>query len=39
MPNMKEAIIFIREAQKLISNQTINNCWKKNINFAYPEKY
>ena len=25
MPNMKEAIILIRE----VSNQTIYNCWKK----------
>jgi hypothetical protein len=29
MPNMKEAIILIREAWKMVSNQTIYNCWKK----------
>ena len=27
MPNMKEAIILIREAWKMVSNQTIYNCW------------
>ena len=29
MPNMKEAIILIRESWKLVSSQTIHNCWKK----------
>ena len=26
---MKEALILIREAQKMVTNKTINNCWKK----------
>ena len=29
MPNMKEAFILIREPWKLVSSQTIHNCWKK----------
>jgi hypothetical protein len=28
MPNMKEANILIRKAWKMVSNQTIYNCWK-----------
>ncbi len=30
MPNMK-AITLIREAWKMVSNQTIYNCWKKQV--------
>ena len=29
MPNMKEVFILIRESWKLVSSQTIHNCWKK----------
>jgi hypothetical protein len=47
MPNMKEALVLLREAWKIVSNQTIYNCWKKagiidceirKFNFVYPEK-
>ena len=38
MPNMKEAIILIREAWKMVSNQTIYNCWKKAVIIKCAEK-
>jgi len=28
MPYMKEALVLIREAWKMVSNKTIYNCWK-----------
>ena len=38
MPNMKEAIILIRESWKMVSNQTIYNCWKKTGIIEFAEK-
>ena len=38
MPNMKEAIILIRESWKMVSNQTIYNCWKKAGIIDFEEK-
>ena len=34
MPNMKEAIILIRESWKMLSIQKINYCWKKFSSFG-----
>ena len=38
MPTMKEALILIREAQKMVTNKTINNCWKKAGIIDFEEK-